>query len=93
MNTAGCAMMVVFQMALAMGMMQTWSSLVIFLFGLLNYTEACLLDIQSSLDQVDSLSGRKNCETPMLEECREIVDLHARLNRYLFASENPEYAI
>lgn len=56
------------------------------LYGLIQYTEACLFDIKSLFAQMDrplkeemSKSLRRK-ELRMLERCKEAVDLHGRLN-------------
>lgn len=69
-----------------------------FLFGLVTYTDACLLDINSIFGQINRLSKKQGankpngkimqstqreiCEKYMLGCCKEAVILHERLNRY-----------
>lgn len=91
-------MIVAFEVVSIVGAMSVFCSVIIYLFGFLVYTEACLLDIESMFAEVNRLSRRKkvvfsphkkcipsfrkNCELMMLEYCKEAARLHARLNVY-----------
>lgn len=73
--------MILFQMVFAMCTMYVFFTLVTLLFGISNYTKACLLDIKSSLERMDNFPRQEDYESRMLGLCKEVVVLHARWNR------------
>lgn len=90
-TTARCATMVLFQMIVLTFDLCIFSAMITLLVGLLIYTEACLLDIESLFDQVDRLSKHKNTGQSMVERCKQAVDLHGRLNGYFVKFKKPNF--
>lgn len=52
------------------------------LIGFLVYSEACLSDIRSMLDQIDRLSNSEMAESRLVARFNEIINLHGRLHKY-----------
>lgn len=73
-------MIVLYQVVVNILTLNVYGTVITLLFGLMTYTEACLLDIKSQFDQMDLLSKKKHPKILMLALCKEAVELHGRLN-------------
>lgn len=74
------------------------------LIGFMMFSKAFVVDFESVFVQIDRLTDRrsapststgnfgmlqtKNAEIKMLEHCKEVVDLHQKMNRYCMHSDN-----
>lgn len=52
------------------------------------YTASFLLDIETTFAQMDRLPKAENREQSMLEDCKDAVILHDRINRYLLIGDS-----
>lgn len=104
-STIRCSIIVLYEMVATSSAMLLVSLVLAFLFGLVSYTDACLLDINSIFGQMNRFSTKQGINKPkskitqstqreirekyMLECCKEVVILHERLNRYFQMFNHP----
>lgn len=86
-TTARCASLVISQVVFFACAMITFYSLISIFIELKMYTASLLLDIVTTFVQMHRLSKVENREQSMLEDCKDAVILHDRINRYLLRGQ------
>lgn len=56
--------------------------MLLLLYGVIIYMDACVLDLKSLFEEIDHLSTCRNSSQSAIERCKEAVELHAWMNRY-----------
>lgn len=76
-TTARYATIVIFETIVLTFSMSMWGSLITVIHGFTLYTKICLSDMQTMFDDVDV---KRNNEKAMIERCKVVAVMHARLN-------------
>lgn len=77
------ASIVLFEALVGLCILSIIASVTCVLVATMIYVEAYLLDIKSIFLEVDRLSKHKNMELEMFKCCKEAIDLHDRVLRYI----------